>query len=165
MKNNIQIDNLVNQNQFVGKVAEFWCLEWGSDKTEQGIAKKKVKIEQGLSLDKVPQIIIAFEKDQCIGTIAIVEDDLEKRLDLTPWLASVYVDKDFRGHGIAQRLIEAAIRKAKDMGIKKIYLHTETAHGLYEKMGWKYLSETTNDRDEPTTVYSYDIFGAFSDND
>jgi GNAT superfamily N-acetyltransferase len=153
MKHNIQIDNLVNQKQFLGKVAEFWCLEWGSDKSEEGIAKKKEKIEQGLRSDGLPVVLVAFEKDRCVGTIAIVEDDLAKRPDLTPWIASVYVDKDFRGHGIARLLIESAVRKAKGLGIKKIYLHTETAHGLYEKMGWKYLCDTTNDKNEATTVY------------
>ncbi|MEI7478619.1 MAG: GNAT family N-acetyltransferase [bacterium] len=155
MKNNIQIDFLANHKQFVDTVAQFWCLEWGSDKSEQGIKKTKDRILGRLNTDKVPLIFIPFSADKCIGTVAIVEDDLEKRPDLTPWIASVYIDKEYRGHGIAKLLVEAAMKKAKALGLKIIYLHTETAHGLYEKMGWKKLSETTNDRSEPSTIYFY----------
>jgi len=155
MKNNIQIDFLANHRQFVNTVARFWCLEWGSDKSEQGIEKIKERILHKLNTDKIPLILIAFTGEKCIGTVAIVEDDLEKRPDLTPWIASVYIEQNHRGHGIAKLLVEGAMRKAKALGVKVIYLHTETAHGLYEKMGWKHLAETTNDRSEPSTIYLY----------
>ncbi len=157
IKNNIQIDFLANHKQFVDIVAKFWCLEWGSDKSEQGIKKTKDRILDRLNTDKIPLIFIAFSADKCIGTVAIVEDDLEKRPDLTPWIASVYIDKEYRGHGIAKLLVETAVKKAKGLGLKIIYLHTETAHGLYEKMGWIRLSETTNDRLEPSTIYLYNL--------
>ena len=157
MKNNIQIDFLANHRQFIDTVAKFWCLEWGSNKSEQGIEKTKERILHKLNTDKIPLVLIAFDGDKCIGTVAIVEDDLKKRPDLTPWIASVYIDKDYRGHGIAKLLVEAAMRKAKALGLKIIYLHTETAHGLYGKMGWKHLTETTNDHCEPSTIYFYKL--------
>jgi GNAT superfamily N-acetyltransferase len=155
MKNNIQIDFLANHKQYVDAVARFWCLEWGSEKSEQGIEKTKNRILSRLNTDKIPLILIAFTGDKCIGTVAIVEDDLEKRPDLTPWIASVYIEENHRGHGIAKLLVETAMRKAKALGLKNIYLHTETAHGLYDKMGWQRLAETTNDRSEPSTIYFY----------
>ncbi|MEI7792877.1 MAG: GNAT family N-acetyltransferase [Candidatus Berkelbacteria bacterium] len=157
MKNNIQIDFLANHRQFVDAVARFWCLEWGSDKSEQGIEKTKERILHKLNTDKIPLILIAFDGDKCLGTVAIVEDDLEKRPDLTPWIASVYIEENHRGHGIAKLLVEAAMRKAKTLGLKIIYLHTETAHGLYEKMRRIKLSETTNDRSEPSTICFYKL--------
>lgn len=157
MKNNIQIDFLANHRQFIDTVAKFWCLEWGSDKSEQGIEKTKNRILSRLSTDKIPLILIAFTGEKCIGTVGIVENDLEKRPDLTPWIAWVYIDKEYRGHGIARLLVEAAIKKAKALSLKIIYLHTETAHGLYEKIGWTRLAETTNDRSEPSTIYFYKL--------
>lgn len=75
--------------------------------------------------------------------------------ELSPWLAGVFVGEKFRGQGIASKLVERVFVEAKELGYNKIYLHTETAASLYEKLGCKKICDTENDMGELTTVFYY----------
>jgi GNAT superfamily N-acetyltransferase len=71
-----------------------------------------------------------------IGTASLVHEDLESRQDLTPWLASVYVDPPFRGQGHARSLVRAIEATARARGVGRFWLYTQDAAGLYAKLGW-----------------------------
>lgn len=59
-------------------------------------------------------------------------------------LQKMYVKKDYRGKGLAQDLILASLRTAKEFGFEGCYLETlpfmDAAQELYKKNGFKYLS-------------------------
>lgn len=67
-------------------------------------------------------------------------------------IEDVVVDKSARGKGIGEKLTFAAIKKAKELGIKKIDLTSspsrEAANRLYQRLGFK--QRTTN-------VYRYEV--------
>jgi len=87
---------------------------------------------------KLPIRLIALEDGKCVGTVAIVENDL-KCTDYTPWLASLYVDPAHRGQKIAQRLIERVKSIVKDLGYTELYLRTEHTSDYYRRLGWEYV--------------------------
>jgi GNAT superfamily N-acetyltransferase len=117
----------------------------------------KKGIQKKLNINKVPFILVALDGGDWVGTASLWEHDLDKRPDLTPWIAGVYVKENYRGQGIASQLINRVFDIAKKFGFKKIYLHTEHTHRLYEKLGWSRLEESINDQGEPTTVYVLEI--------
>ncbi len=51
------------------------------------------------------------------------------------WLCDVFVDPDWRGHGLGKWLVEAATRYADRAGIRRVLLATRDAHGLYRDYG------------------------------
>ena len=87
-----------------------------------------------------------------IGFISIFEHDCEERQDLSPWYATMFVKKEYRGKGYSKILNDAIIKEAKSRGFKRIYLKT-TLDNYYEKFGAKYLETLTNDE----KIYYFDI--------
>lgn len=65
------------------------------------------------------------------------------RPELTPWLASLYVEPDFRGQGIAVKLIKDITQKAKSLGYHALYLlaFDEALPNWYEKQGWQKIGQ------------------------
>ena len=48
--------------------------------------------------------------------------DGEERKDLTPWYATMYVKKEYRGKGYSKLLNDAILKEANNLGYNKIYL-------------------------------------------
>ena len=68
-------------------------------------------------------------------------ENLEVRPDIYPWLANLYVDEEYRNKGVARILLERVNEIAKtSVNFDELYLFTNHI-GLYEKFGWKYISE------------------------
>jgi GNAT superfamily N-acetyltransferase len=81
--------------------------------------------------------LIALVDGQLAGICLLVLHELEPaHADLSPWLASLYVDSEFRGQGVARRLIAAIEDQSRRRGIVRLYLYTVDAEELYRKCGW-----------------------------
>lgn len=63
----------------------------------------------------VPSMFAALHGDTPVGAASLVADDMSDRLDLTPWLASVFVRPEWRGGGIASRLVQRWRKKHRPM--------------------------------------------------
>ncbi|MFC8830461.1 GNAT family N-acetyltransferase [Streptomyces sp. NPDC057137] len=55
------------------------------------------------------------------------------------WLCDVYVDPVARGKGLGTELVAAARDHLALLGLRRMMLATEDAHGVYEKVGFKSL--------------------------
>lgn len=53
------------------------------------------------------------------------------------WLADVFVDEEFRGHGLGTWLIETIVSHEDLQGLRRWMLATKDAHGLYRKFGFE----------------------------
>ncbi|MCG7346311.1 GNAT family N-acetyltransferase [Sporosarcina sp. ACRSL] len=92
-----------------------------------------------------PITLIAIEKGECLGTVSIFENDLKIRDMYKPWLASLYTKPEYRGRGVAQKLIDKTIEVAKELGFNELYLRTEDASDYYRNKGWTYLETVSDD--------------------
>lgn len=104
----------------------------------------------------IPSCILAFIDNQPAGSASLVTSDMETRPDLSPWLASVFVSPQFRGHGIATQLIEKCLSDARQLNIKSVYLFTTDQMHFYQRRGWKLLESTTY-HGENVDIMSYDL--------
>lgn len=57
------------------------------------------------------------------------------------WLMDVFVLDDYQGKGLGKQLINAIVNHQDLQGLKRWGLGTRDAHQLYEKFGFKSLSE------------------------
>ncbi|MGD6746617.1 GNAT family N-acetyltransferase [Streptomyces sp. BH106] len=55
------------------------------------------------------------------------------------WLCDVYVDRSVRGKGIGKAMVTAVRDHLKPLGIRRVLLATQDAHGVYEEVGFKPL--------------------------
>lgn len=56
------------------------------------------------------------------------------------WLCDVFVDPEVRGNGIARMLIAGVIEEFRPLGLRRIALATNDAHGLYSTFGFEALA-------------------------
>lgn len=55
------------------------------------------------------------------------------------WIADVVVDDAWRGKGIGTWLVEVAVDRLREVGVRRFVLGTRDAHGVYEKVGFSAL--------------------------
>ncbi|MFJ2831082.1 GNAT family N-acetyltransferase [Streptomyces sp. NPDC087263] len=55
------------------------------------------------------------------------------------WLCDVYVDPAARGKGLGTALVAAVRGYVEPLGVRRVLLATQDAHGVYEKLGFKAL--------------------------
>ncbi|MCI8646442.1 MAG: GNAT family N-acetyltransferase [Firmicutes bacterium] len=58
----------------------------------------------------------------------------------TPVISLVFVDEAYRGNRLSQQLIGTALKYAKELYYKTVYLKSEH-RGLYEKYGFEKICE------------------------
>jgi GNAT superfamily N-acetyltransferase len=101
----------------------------------------------------VPSVFVAMHEASPVGTASLVADDMDIRCELTPWLASVFVQPGWRGRGIASRLVRRIEAEALAHGIRHFYLYTPDQQALYRRLGWEEREALTY-RGESVTVMS-----------
>jgi len=94
--------------------------------------------------NKLPIRLVAILDEQCVGTVAIVENDL-KGSEYTPWLAALYVDEAHRKNKIGEKLIERVKAVVRDLGYDELYLRTEHAGNYYRRLNWEYVETRTDE--------------------
>lgn len=92
-----------------------------------------------------------------VGTVSIFENDLDNQKVLTPWLASLYVEPDYRSKGIAKQLIEKVKQAVKGLGYEKLYLRTEHTSEYYKALGWVHLYDTKDEKGIDIQVFKIDL--------
>lgn len=84
-------------------------------------------------------IVIENSRNDIIGTIALLRLDSKNCK-----LRKMYVDRNFRGLGLGDRLMTQALAKATELNFKTVYLETvhsmKAAISLYRKYGFEILS-------------------------
>lgn len=88
-------------------------------------------------LDRGGQIFVALHGGLVIGTCAIIP-----RGDEEVELAKLTVSSEFRGQGIARRLVERCIAYAREQNVRRVVLESNSqlrvALRLYESLGFRF---------------------------
>ncbi|UYT09652.1 GNAT family N-acetyltransferase [Lactococcus garvieae] len=105
--------------------------------------------------ETIPQWYVMIHESEIIAGLGIIENDFHNCKDLSPNICALYVEKDFRRQGIAEKLLQEACDDMKTQGIHKLYLVTNHTH-LYERYGWKFIGFVqAEDEDKRLRMYSY----------
>ena len=78
--------------------------------------------------------LILVKNNKLIGFISIFPEDCDEEKNLTPWYATMYVKKEYRGQGYSKILNKAILDEAKSRNFKTLFLKTELEN-YYEKFG------------------------------
>ena len=135
----MEIISLAEKKEFVSELAELHHAEWRHLSPSLTLQKRVEAIENAAGRDGIPKIFIATSGSQLIGSAALVQQDMDSKPDLSPWLAAVYVKEGFRHQGIATALIARCENEAVQSKANTWYLYTEFASKLYEKLGWRHM--------------------------
>ena len=95
---------------------------------------------------------LCLDGDKIIGGMGVIENDFHERKDLAPNVCAVYTEPDYRGKGIAGRLLDFTVDDMKSKGITPIYLITDHV-GFYERYGWEFYCMVQGSDHEPSRMY------------
>jgi GNAT superfamily N-acetyltransferase len=133
--------------------------EWGVHVPTLTEEKLKKIYESRLENDDLPLMWVMLKDDRAIGMIGLKEHDHEERKDLSPWISSMYVDKEYRGQHLGKALLNHVINHAYTLGYTNTYLYTSLAEKFYQHNGWKKIDTVTDpmnkNQQAPIMVHSY----------
>jgi GNAT superfamily N-acetyltransferase len=139
----IEILRLGQRSDCIPQLAQWHFAQWGSVNPDSTIQRRIDRLAGHLEPGRVPQTFVAVDGDRLLGSASLVSADLPSRSDLSPWLASVYVDPPFRNRGAGAALVQRVAQEAQELGFPVLYLFTPDRAAFYAKLGWQIV-----DRDD-----------------
>lgn len=121
-------------------IAKWIFSEWGHIKPENSL-ETTIALLKGRCGDMIPSMYVAEVDNMPVGTASLIECDMEIRQQYTPWLASVYVDANWRNQGIGSQIVGHVENEAKNHKVKKLYLFTPNRQKMYFRLGWQQIEE------------------------
>jgi GNAT superfamily N-acetyltransferase len=120
------------------KIAALWRYDAFLKEDGFSLADSEAQLTKLATAPEGPETaLIARVGGRVAGICLLVMHELESaHSDLSPWLASLYVDPGFRGQGVARRFVAAIEDHARRRGVARLHLYTVDAEDLYRKCGW-----------------------------
>lgn len=154
MGDTMKVYNILDRLNFLNEVATLEYEEWAENKEynkEERIRQKIEKINKRLSEKDFCKLVLV-DKDELIGFISIFPHDCDECIELTPWYATMYVKKKYRGRGYSRILNDEILKEAKQRNYKGIYLKT-TLDNYYERFGAKFIKKLSNNE----KIYKFNL--------
>ncbi|WP_346426392.1 GNAT family N-acetyltransferase [Halomonas sp. JS92-SW72] len=133
----VRIERLLPDSPHLARVAGWQHDQWGQLSPGETLATRRASLAAECGPSGVPSVFVALQGERSVGTASLVADDMSGRDDLGPWLASVYVLPEWRGQGIASRLVRRVEDEARAAGIERLWLFTSDQQALYARLGWQ----------------------------
>lgn len=142
MEKIMKIINITNNTKYLKKYIALCYLEWSEKEKELteyiDYKLRKLKIENNIIL-----ILGLVDHNKLVGFISLLKKDGDCEVKLTPWYATMYVKKEYRGRGYSRILNDALLEKSKRLGYTKVYLKSNLIN-YYEKFGAIYIKKLEN---------------------
>lgn len=152
----MDIAYLADHKDVIPTLARWFYAEWAylhPGRTHEDVERL---IAERTNKTQIPVALVAVEGNEVLGTVCLKAHDMETRLELTPWLAGLYVARPWRGRGIGAALVKAIEKKANELTVEKLYLYTPASQGFYSRLGWQ-VKEKTEYHGYPVTVMEKEI--------
>ncbi len=128
-------------------IVSMWIYEqWWSHLPEHSAETLAKMLSERRVTDKIYESFVALRDSVPVGTATILDHDVdtERRPDLTPWVAAVFVIPEARHLGIGEQLVSHTTAFALSKGFKTVYLWTTNRRNWYERIGWKLFEQFNN---------------------
>ena len=138
----MEVISIKNNDLYLKEYIELCNKEWGKPRTDLNkyIEDKLTSIRQG---NEVIEVLGLINNNEMIGFISLFSEDNNERNDLFPWYATMYIKEKYRGKNYSKILNDSLIKRAKELGYKKIYLKSNLIN-YYEKFNAKYMETLDN---------------------
>ena len=158
MSTEIKIEHLGQHKVAIPVIVSWLHAEWGHLMPEISVQKLASIFEERVIPHQIPQSFVAVVDGQIVGTASLVRHDMSSRMDLTPWLASVYVAPEHRNQGIGSGLVQHVMQQAQQHNIQTMYLFTPGQEAFYTQLGWATYGHCLFQQ-EPVTIMRAELTG------
>jgi len=143
---NFTISDLRQRPVFFDVVAErIWSGWW----QRRGVPLDYIRgrLEENMNAAAIPFALVAHEGATFLGTSSVIASDLEKLPQLTPWVAAVWVEAEYRKRQVGRALVARAVDDVFALGITGAYLCALPARrDFYLRQGFVPIMENVGDR-------------------
>ena len=96
---------------------------------------------------------LCLDGGRIVGGMGVIDNDFHDRKDLSPNVCAVYTEPEYRGRGVAGRLLALTAEDMRGRGVGTLYLLTDHT-GFYERYGWEFFCLAQGDGEEqPARLY------------
>jgi N-acetylglutamate synthase-like GNAT family acetyltransferase len=148
------IEYLADHPEALATLAEWQHKEWGYTRPGDTVEARRARLEGWCNRDCIPLTVVAFEDGEILGSASLVLHDMETRMELTPWLAGVFVGEEYRRKGIGAELVRRIMEEAGKLDVPLLYLYTVHSEKFYAALGWTLL-ERSNYREQKVVIMTY----------
>jgi|TARA_B100000315_G_scaffold76402_1_gene69872 N-acetylglutamate synthase-like GNAT family acetyltransferase len=135
----MKIDTLSTHRNFIPILSQWHHEQWSYLNPSRSVEDRIEEFQQETARKEIPTTFVAMSGNVLLGSASIVAHDMDTRMHLTPWLASVYVTPRHREQGIGSELVKRTVEEAKELGVKTLYLYTPDRERFYKRLGWSVL--------------------------
>ena len=148
----MNIINLATAPQHIPTIAAWHHAQWGYLNPGGTLEARIAKMQRYVKGNAIPSMYICIDGEKVVGTAALVENDMDSHPELSPWLASVYVDTDYRNRGVGATLVKQIVSAAKSAGFPLLYLFTPDRAAFYQSLGWEIVAQESYRGSEATLM-------------
>jgi GNAT superfamily N-acetyltransferase len=148
--------NLKDKPEHLLPLAQWHHAEWSYLNPLRSFDQRVQEMQEDLQGKVIPTTFVAEDAGELLGSACILADDMSSHPELTPWLASVYVNEIHRGKGIGSTLVKRVMQHAQENGVKRLYLYTPDQEQMYGRLGWQLFSREPYNG-TPVTIMAIDF--------
>ena len=148
--------NLKDKPEHLLPLAQWHHAEWSYLNPLRSFDQRVQEMQEDLQGKVIPTTFVAEDAGELLGSACILADDMSSHPELTPWLASVYVNEIHRGKGIGSTLVKRVMQHAQENCVKRLYLYTPDQEQMYARLGWQLFSREPYNG-TPVTIMAIDF--------
>jgi len=148
------IEYLADHPEALSTLAQWQHSEWGHIRPGDTVEARRARLQSYSNRDRIPLTVVALEDGEVLGSASLIAHDMETRMELTPWLASVFVGESYRRKGIGAELVRRIMTEAANLEVPLLYLYTVHSEKFYAALGWTLL-EHTSYREQTVAIMTY----------
>src|SRR5947208_465610 len=138
----VQIGYLADHQEFIPTLAQWHHREWAYLRPGDSLEARAARLRGSCGHREIPTVIVSFTGGTLLGSAMLVAYDMDTRMELSPWLAGVFVAPNHRQHGIGAALVRRAVDDATALGVRRLYLYTPGTELFYSRLGWSLVERT-----------------------
>ena len=131
--------SLRQRPELLDAAAAWFHEKWGVSKTAY-----LERMAPYLSGESAYGWYLCLDGARIVGGLGVIDNDFHDRVDLSPNICAVYTEPEYRGRGVAGRLLDRAVSDLRAAGVSPVYLVTDHV-GFYERYGWEFLCTAHED--------------------
>ena len=136
------IEYLADHPEALPTLARWQHDEWGHTHPADTVEARWARLQNYSNRGRIPLTVVALEDGEVLGSASLIAHDMETRMELTPWLASVFVGEPYRRRGIGAELGRRIMTEAGNLEVPLLYLYTVHSEKFYAALGWTLLERT-----------------------
>jgi len=148
------IEYLADHPETLLTLAHWQHAEWGHTRPGDTIEKRIARLQSFSNRDHIPLTVVALEAGELLGAASLIPHDMETRMELSPWLAGVFVGEAYRRRGVGAQLVRRIMSEAGRLKVPLLYLYTVHSERFYAALGWS-LRERTSYLDHKVVIMTY----------